>query len=242
MLLLVAIPVLVVPQTQTLFEARDALCAGNLEFVYYMTTSGVLRWSHSQHGGSAPKFRECPGQPAAELGFTQKTINEILARKPGETCNPADCTDDKVDLQKPRWGMPTCCFTEDMRMVLSSLKQTSEDRFGAQGDESCLDLIDVKITRTVKFYSLFDGVSDGTCPAGCGEDPYRPVCRHTRCISPSCSDAAPYCHELSVRGNKARRFCPNRCLFLHEFFFAMLRIKRSGQSDVAAMTQRPASS
>ena len=118
MLLLVAVPTLVVPETRTLYEAKDALCAGNLDFVYTISRTGIPRWSESGRSESAPDFREWPDRPAAELKFAEKAIHDILSRAPEETCdiNACDGIDDakgkilQDKLQTMHWGLPACCF------------------------------------------------------------------------------------------------------------------------------------
>ena len=118
LLLVVAVPTLVVPETQTLYEAKDALCAGNLDFVYAIGKTGIPRWSDSQRSESAPDFRQWPDRSAAELKFAEKAINDILSRAPEETCdiNACDGIDDakgkilQDKLQTMHWGLPACCF------------------------------------------------------------------------------------------------------------------------------------
>lgn len=46
------------------------------------------------------------------------------------------------------------------------------------------------------------------CPDGC---PVTFICRDSLCQLPSCTDLAPYCHDTSERGIRARQLCANTC-------------------------------
>ena len=115
-LMLVPRQVLIMPQVETLYEAKDALCGGNLDFVYAVARNGVLNWGVTDPNQNRPQFRPWRRPPADDSALmpTERIIDELLHRPPGFTCNKTSCFITRPS-DKPRWGQDPCCYAEEFR-------------------------------------------------------------------------------------------------------------------------------
>ena len=83
-------PVLIAPQNLKLLEASDALCAGNLDFVYTRSALGQTVWSFTSPHHDPPDFRPWQHWPKEEFANQQASklptsgailLDEVLARR-----------------------------------------------------------------------------------------------------------------------------------------------------------------
>lgn len=76
------------PQLDILWDAKDALCAGDLNFVYGSGNAGFPRWSPSPAAASSPPFRAWrhSEDEYVKLKNTGKVVDAVLSRAGQEQC------------------------------------------------------------------------------------------------------------------------------------------------------------
>ena len=113
------------PQITMLQEAKDALCAGERDFVYTIDGLGSPAWSYTEGMAPAtPPTRPWINLSASDellLNYPEYTLEKVLQgdmRNQGqpfdiELCPQADCyngTVDGVPVAKPESERPGCCL------------------------------------------------------------------------------------------------------------------------------------
>ena len=175
---------------------------------------GLLYWSQRNWSWQSTKNPR-------ELATQQLKIADALLSGYAGDCT-GECED--IPVVAPHWGACTNCFTAGRRTAdVSELKITIDKGFEeltAAYNSFCLDIMDmfpVVATGNPIHTGFSDAVftdesvqKDDSCPHGC-PNPAQPFCRLGHCISPTCADAAQFCHRNSRAGQVARVVCPFTC-------------------------------
>ena len=202
---------------------------GELNFVYSTGTDGLAYWAETENSVAAGRPWNFPISELGDIPFAGKLAN-LLIRGEGQTgcrdgldSSRSRCSGRQRNLSLPEWGQPDCCWTEDKRqdgvMTLQRMEGFSIDQAGdGLQQQNCEDLLDPERwigTEKTHTEGLFAGFADivnnySTCPGGC-LDRFRPLCKEGQCVTPTCADAAKFCHAFSMAGQSARMFCPITC-------------------------------
>ena len=70
------------PQRDFLVEAQDALCGGNLDFVFTTDGGGTTRWAATDSSGEEPtglKWASASTQEQAEMDFQTRLVDALIA-------------------------------------------------------------------------------------------------------------------------------------------------------------------
>lgn len=212
---------LLLPQLDLLWLNKDALCSGNVNFVYAASATGGPWWGKSSALDEEPDPRpwRWPSDELANANFATKLLDTVLegASHAASDCKNVKC--DVINTSRVNWGVPTCCWTLATETPSISSGDYSVEAWAALSVDGavektnpyCQDFMDIQFsTSYVYFLPFADALSSEDCPRGC-PDRYRPYCRKGECVTPSCKDAAPFCREDSLVGMRSRQSCPLTC-------------------------------
>ena len=164
-LLAVAILHVLNPQIREMVSARDALCAGDVDFVYTRDGMGAIAWAYPDRAsfdGSSVNPRNFPDGTPPEIGYTADvpqlkfadSVIDALLRQQGRDaaglrqmvdphnnfteCSMAVCYEWKDGFQQERAGRPDCCLAKQVRVP-----QTKAGRFSiaVKTKESIVDAV-----------------------------------------------------------------------------------------------------
>jgi len=226
-LICVVVPVLILPQVTILWEARDALCAGALDFVYTVDTAGMMWWSKTIPSDSPPEFTPWEERAQQHMKSNEdepavgKLVRRILSMQPDEiqqgqhsaSCDRGVCT---LELNSSSAEME-CCDTEVLRLAsveagllsVGEFAKSTVDTWAMTNNPDCEDLSSLTWYLSLGLTDAL-GHGDGTCQGGC-LNPYSSLCKNGTCRAPMCVDAKPHCDRGTTAGFRARMLCPRTC-------------------------------
>ena len=163
-------------------------------------------------------------------GIVSQLLSGIGGRDECEALRSGTCSQSPT-LADAGWGYPACCATASSEvlapkggnpdLLMSGIADETLDTVSSQWNRRCEDMLSIEYLEDNKLntfvhsiFFTFAAYAPGkteTCPSGC-PSPYKPFCKQGRCVTPSCADAAPYCHRPdTLDGVLARMFCPVTC-------------------------------
>lgn len=210
------------PQYRVLVDARDALCAGDLDFVFAVDGIGALSWAYPVANAATPS--SLVGRPWRGAGqartFSVHIIEQLLLEEGRSECPEQSCPMSNGTL---RADLPACCLVQQVRTqtveggVFSLRAKSNElvDVSASQWNPLCVDAADgntrhSNLIRLALGDALRDKGGNRKCTKIC--PPTMPVCGPDgACSQPACTDVEQFCHHDTLLGVRARQLCPQSC-------------------------------
>jgi hypothetical protein len=160
------------PQVQLMVRARDALCAGDVQFVYAIDGAGTIVWGYPEEAQNDPQFGnktfirnfpdgELPTKTTGVESVSRSTsyshaVVDLLLRQQGRAhwhCPPEECYDFQ-DKQAPLPNRPDCCLARKLRthtvdVGIFSLRDRANqgtDEAATLWNKQCSDYLDYAFT------------------------------------------------------------------------------------------------
>ena len=149
------------PQIRVMVSARDALCGGDVDFVYTLDGMGAIAWAYPDRASfesSLINSRNFPDGTTPEVGYTADdpqlkfadSVIDSLLRQQGRDamqqdphnnstdCSTAECYEWKDGTLQQRERRPDCCLAKQVRVP-----QTKAGRFSiaVKKQESAIDAV-----------------------------------------------------------------------------------------------------
>ena len=224
------------PQTSTLVAARDALCAGDIDFVYTRDGMGAVAWAYPETvDQSIVASRNFPSgtwdySMGAEALTTPKesygaSVVDTLLRQQGrapfqEACNMSVCYyfDEvkKFSLERP--DRPDCCFAKKVRVPnidagrFALKTKTNEDTATAVAlwNPSCIEVLDAGMGYANLIHGAMADAANSVEGSVCGPS------------GKGCPATAPLCRD----GECIIPSCANVARHCHENTVAGVRARQ----------------
>ena len=215
------------PQLDTLQKGLDALCGGELDFVY-TDLVGMPVWAMTKNVGDvsgSPKWQSLEKDASSPLSWSAKFIDTLLQGLPGRnatrSCEPYPASSLVRDGNASEPD-PDCWTTMTQAPLLQgiySLQTTyteTEDASVAKVNPACHDLLDhdYLVDTFVYWDTIADAVRTPNATNCTGPCPrYRPVCEESTgsCVAPTCASLRDMCYLPSAAGVRVRQYCPETC-------------------------------
>jgi len=223
-----------------LYDAKDALCGGELNFVYGLQPDGRPAWASTPQPESAldpTPWKNYTESEYSALSNIGKVLDGVIKGfSDMEECKRNPMTPEECSLKghafwkrfphamnHTDWGIPKCCIVNYFKVPdaagtkysVQQLSQATLETLPAPRD--CRDQETnfeqgLRPADMVWGNAFVDvGAGDGTCGSGC-PDWFAPLCKQGRCKNVQCrEDVAQYCRDDSYLGNLARWNCPETC-------------------------------
>jgi hypothetical protein len=226
-----------VPSVDKMVQARDALCAGDLDFVYTVDGGGGISWAYPDTANvSNVRPRNFPNGTAPTMEYFAVTtpstsyasaLVDVLLRQHGRDVFLANCSDaicflppeegQVVGFERP--GRPDCCFARKMkvpnvvggRFSLSAKSGSGVLEAIDAWNPTCVDALDTPTPYVNLLHGMVADVMNVASCSGLKCPPERPFCRDGQCVIPTCATVAEHCPRNSVSGLRARQLCPVTC-------------------------------
>ena len=255
----------ILPQMNTLQDAKDALCAGERGFVYTIDGAGGLAWSYVESTDTSrkphrpfPDLRDGP----VEFNFAQYALSKVLQgdeRREGRPhasafCPASDCFNSSRRIQGlpqpiPERFRPGCCLAIETTGPIESgtfsvvAKSTESPEYALTvWNPACTDALDLFGLYLYLLQGMFSDAANPPAREGCGGHhachPSRPFCLDGVCVVPNCGHAAQYCGNSSLVGLRARQFCPITCGCTNPRSGLALSLPESGCGDQCLRGER----
>ena len=227
-----------VPQQDQLRLGRDALCAGNLDFVYSISGFGAVTWSQTDPIGHVVNANSWP---AHKLGPLSHSLAALVGPLNFHT------TDCGVCFQGQRWSpqnasstistsstLDECCLAKQASVPSAVIGRFSVRAFEEEAPENslrvsnpgCSDALHPPALRSnpssflddngnndaINIFrsALGDEVDDTPC-GGCPSE--QAMCVDGSCVVPTCEivHRMGLCQSQTAAGVRSRQFCPVTC-------------------------------
>jgi len=227
------------PQQHLLAEGRDALCAGNLDFVYSKNGVGQYGWTETATSPPETAPARWPAHVMRASGISH-AATPLLGALLGQT-NCSYCYQGAAYTPgvTPSTTVPkqhTCCVTMQAhfpsiaagRFSIVELGKETKTRATDVVNANCRDLLKPPAIRSDETSTLDDAggtdaeniwrsiigdhePADGACGEGCPIE--QPLCFHGECVVPECSHVLDLglCDYDGEGGARARQFCSVTC-------------------------------
>ena len=225
------------PRIETLREARDTLCGGQLDFVYGLDGTGVPFWSPSASGHVAAELGAWKME-TKPIGYKRAVLESVLQGPDEKSCDSAACdpysvagisfTDDgsstaEVDAftaAQIEVSRKQCCLRSTAEVAglkggqysLESMESQSVDAAAETQNWGCIDILDTFSASADRMRGAVGDVVDasacgGACPF------YSSLCDiNGTCVTPRCDlHANLYCNLETEQGERFRQLCPAAC-------------------------------
>jgi hypothetical protein len=229
------------PFVDILVETRDAICAGDVEFVFTTDGAGVPAWSYPKRVETEVlelADRNFPdGQDSSitaqvikeELlegsSYAERVVDAVLQQlgrpyhQTDEMCGYDICfyTAD-TGFHHTKTDAPGCCLAQKVKVPAVIAGRFSVVKKSKESLEDAVQLWNPSCFDTLNVVGgytpmLKSSFADTVDKEDCGGScpEATPFCLNAACIDPNCTHSAPYCTESSVRGVRARQLCPLTC-------------------------------
>mmetsp|Transcript_36411 Transcript_36411/g.97292 ORF Transcript_36411/g.97292 Transcript_36411/m.97292 type:complete len:755 (-) Transcript_36411:467-2731(-) len=228
---------ILLPQRNLLVQARDALCAGDRDFVFTLDGLGSIAWTYPEGtneaklysrnypDGGDPKRRR-PSLKSQPL-YTDGVIDTVLAQQGrkyhASLCSTEECFDTTLLVPTPLADRPPCCKAISTRVPVSRGARLSVEQKAAESvsdavqlwNPSCYDALDAGGYYKNLLQGAFADAANE--PGGCGasREPCpmeTPFCSDSgECVAPACANAEVFCRNNTLAGLRARQLCPVTC-------------------------------
>lgn len=206
-------------QIAILEEARDMLCAGDLDFAYTLNGFGIPTWTNTT--SSVDRKREdgfevgpWPWREGDSLSFTNQVIESVLGADFKEDFKEDALRCDSSDLFGTNISKCLAKSTVVPQIIAGrfSLDTVNEETPGEAFETwnpACRDILDSgDVTSYILLLvgSISDAVGGGQlCNAS------HPLFIGGACVVPRCRDLEQYCRLETMPGTRARQMCPVTC-------------------------------
>ena len=224
-------------------QARDALCAGDTQFVFATDGGGALVWGYPERVQTDPSFvnhtyaRNFPdGAPLAktsgvesrpiEHAYTHTVINLLLRQQGRESldCPPEECFDFQ-NMLAPLPNRPDCCLARKLRApvvesgIFSVAERTSQSTEAGSDlwNPLCVDWLDVPFVG-----GILDIISNTVTDAGRYWTAANPELQSRNCTPPpmgtflGCPAERPFCQNgecITPSCEHVKQHCNKNTLF-----------------------------
>ena len=122
-----AVGCILIPQGNLLVDARNAICAGDLDFVYAIDGSGSVAWAYprsTDHDAPDPEYEwiensQLPSNyPPQYLNFPSYVLDLVLASngRPNDLCPAALCYNPNTSIPTPLEEQAPCCLPRQTKV------------------------------------------------------------------------------------------------------------------------------
>ena len=221
-ILLLSVPFLLIGSVDKLITAKDALCGGEVAWVYSVGGMGVPGWARTAQDSPKPEKpwnTDWNGMRLnADVQFTAGALDMVLQGY-GHGHGPTSCGPCENETTNTRLDdAPMCCLAQqtwvpevdDGRFSVEHMNTETEDEASQLYNPGCEDSIDVPLSyQNLLQGSVSDAVGFDGCDDGCPTS--QPLCIGGECMAANCTTMHRFCYDASNAGVRARQMCPITC-------------------------------